>query len=69
MLVVDMTEQTRDELLKDIENIQSDIWDLKTKDITELEDCIDDIDSRLDTFISDLDGELMDYEEWTHKWH
>lgn len=63
MLVVDMTEQTRDELLKDIENIQSDIWDLKTKDITELEDCIDDIDSRLDTFISDLDGELMDYEE------
>ena len=63
MLIVDMTEQTRDELLKDIENIQSDIWDLKTKDITELEDCIDDIDSRLETFISDLDAELMDYEE------
>ena len=63
MLIVDMTEQTRDELLKDIENIQSDIWDLKTKDITELEDCIDDIDSRLETFISDLDVELMDYEE------
>lgn len=63
MLIIDMTEQTRDELLKDIENIQSDIWDLKTKDITELEDCIDDIDSRLETFISDLDVELMDYEE------
>ena len=63
MLVVDMTEQTRDELLKDIESIQSDIWDLKTKDITELEDCIDDIDSRLETFISDLDVELRDYEE------
>lgn len=63
MLVVDMTEQTRDELLKDIESIQSDIWDLKTKDITELEDCIDDIDSRLDTFISDLNAELIDYED------
>lgn len=63
MLIVEMTEQTRDELLKDIESIQSDIWDLKTKDITELEDCIDDIDSRLETFISDLDVELMDYEE------
>ena len=63
MLVVDMTEQTRDVLLKDIESIQSDIWDLKTKDITELEDCIDDIDSRLETFISDLDVELRDYEE------
>ena len=63
MLIVDMTEQTRDELLKDIENIQSDIWDLKTKDITELEDCIDDIDSRLETFINDLEIELMDYEQ------
>lgn len=63
MLIVDMTEQTRDELLEDIKEIQSDIWDLKTKDITELEDCIDDIDSRLETFISDLDVELMDYEE------
>lgn len=63
MLVVDMTEQTRDELLKDIESIQSDIRDLKTKDITELEDCIDDIDSRLETFISDLNAELIDYED------
>ena len=67
MLIVDMTEQTRDELLKDIENIQSDIWDLKTKDITELEDCIDDIDSRLETFINDLEIELMDYEQWKLK--
>lgn len=63
MLIVDMTEQTRDELLKDIENIQSDIWDLKTKDITELEDCIDEIDNRLDNFIYDLEMELMEYEE------
>ena len=63
MLIVDMTEQTRDELLKDIKNIQSDIWDLKTKDITELEGCIDDIESRLETFISDQDEELREYEE------
>ncbi|MCW6702119.1 hypothetical protein NH288_08460 [Anaerococcus sp. NML200537] len=63
MLIVDMTEQTRDELLEDIKEIQSDIWDLKTKDITELEDCIDDIDSRLETFINDLEIELMEYEE------
>lgn len=62
MLIVDMTEQTRDELLKDIKEIQSDIWDFKTKDIVELEDCIDDIDSRLETFINDLEIELMDYE-------
>lgn len=58
-----MTEQTRDELLKDIKEIQSDIWDFKTKDIVELEDCIDKIDSRLETFINDLEIELMDYED------
>lgn len=63
MLIVDMTEQTRDELLKDIKEIQSDIWDFKTKDIVELEDCIDKIDSRLDTFINDLEMELMEYED------
>lgn len=63
MLIVDMTEQTRDELLKDIKEIQSDIWDFKTKDIVELEDCIDKIDSRLETFINDLEIELMDYED------
>ncbi len=62
MLIVEMTEQTRDELLKDIESIQSDIWDFKTKDIVELEDCIDKIDNRLETFINDLEIELMDYE-------
>lgn len=63
MLIVEMTEQTRDELLKDIKEIQSDIWDFKTKDIVELEDCIDKIDSRLETFINDLEIELMDYED------
>lgn len=63
MLIVDMTEKTRDELLKDIKEIQSDIWDFKTKDIVELEDCIDKIDSRLETFINDLEIELMDYED------
>lgn len=63
MLIVDMTETTRDELLKDIKEIQSDIWDFKTKDIVELEDCIDEIDRRLETFINDLEAELMDYED------
>lgn len=63
MLIVDMTEQTRDELLKDIKEIQLDIWDFKTKDIVELEDCIDKIDSRLETFINDLEMELMEYED------
>lgn len=63
MLIVDMTEETRDELLEDIKEIQSDIWDFKTKDIVELEDCIDKIDSRLETFINDLEIELMDYED------
>lgn len=63
MLMVEMTEQTREELLKDIKEIQSDIWDFKTKDIVQLEDCIDKIDSRLDTFVNDLEMELMDYED------
>ena len=63
MLIIEMTEQTRDELLEDIKEIQSDVWDFKTKDIVELEDCIDKIDSRLDTFINDLEIELMDYED------
>ena len=63
MLIVDMTEETRDESLKDIESIQSDIWDLKTKNIKELEYCIDKIDSRLETFKNDLEIELMDYED------
>ena len=63
MLIVDMTEQTRDELLKDIREIQSDIWDFRTKSIWELEDCMDEIDNRLDNFIYDLEMELMEYEE------
>lgn len=63
MLIVDMTEETRDELLKDIKEIQSDIWDFRTKSIWELEDYMDEIDDRLDTFINDLEMELMEYEE------
>lgn len=63
MLVVEMTEETKEELLKDIREIQSDIWDFRTKSIWRLEDCIDDIDSRLETFINDLEIELMEYGE------
>lgn len=61
MLIVEMTEESKDMLLKEIQSIQSDIWDVKTKTISELEDCIDKIDSRLDTFINDLEMELMEY--------
>ena len=63
MLIVDMTEETRDELLKDIKEIQSDIWDFRIKSIWKLEDYMDEIDNRLDTFIHDLEMELMEYEE------
>ena len=63
MLTVEMTEQTRGELLRDIKNIQSDIWYFKKRSIVELEDCIDDIDSRLENFINDLEMELMNYED------
>lgn len=63
MLIVEMTEDSKDMLLKEIESIQSDIWDVKTKTISELEDYIDKIDSRLQTFINDLESELMEYEE------
>ena len=62
MFIVDMTENTRDELLKDIKEIQSDIWDFKTKNMVELEDCIDEIDRRLEIFINDLETELMEVE-------
>lgn len=58
-----MTEETRDELLKDIKEIQSDIWDFRIKSIWKLEDYMDEIDNRLDTFIHDLEMELMEYEE------
>lgn len=63
MLVVEMTERTRDELLKDIKEIQSDIWNLRTKSIWTLEDFMDEIDSRLDAFINDLEIQLEDYED------
>lgn len=63
MLIVDMTEETRDGLLKDIKEIQSDIWDFRIKSIWKLEDYMDEIDNRLDTFIHDLEMELMEYEE------
>lgn len=62
-MFVDMTEQTRDELLKDIKEIQSAIWNFRTKSIWPLEDCMDEIDSRLDTFINDLEMELVEVEE------
>lgn len=63
MLTVEMTEQTRGELLRDIKNIQSDIWYFKKRSIVKLEDCIDDIDCRLENFINDLEMELMEYQE------
>lgn len=63
MLIVEMKERTRDELLKDIKEIQSDIWNFRTKSIWTLEDCMDEIDSRLDTFINDLEIQLEDYED------
>lgn len=48
-------------LLKEIQDIQSDIWDLKLSTVADLDYRINKIDSRLDTFITDLKMELIEY--------
>lgn len=61
MMTVEMTEESKEMLLKEIQDIQSDVWDLKLSTVADLDYRINKIDSRLDTFITDLKMELIEH--------
>lgn len=63
MMTIEMTEESKEMLLKEIQDIQSDVWDLKISTVADLNYRINKIDSRLDTFINDLEMELIECEE------
>ncbi len=63
MMTIEMTEESKEMLLKEIQDIQSDVWDLKISTVADLDYRINKIDSRLDTFINDLEMELIECEE------
>lgn len=63
MMTIEMTEESKEMLLKEIQDIQSDVWDLKISTVANLDYRINKIDSRLDTFINDLEMELIECEE------
>lgn len=63
MMTIEMTEESKEMLLKEIQDIQSDVWNLKISTVADLDYCINKIDSRLDTFINDLEMELIECEE------
>lgn len=63
MMTIEMTEESKEMLLKGIQDIQSDVWDLKISTVADLDYRINKIDSRLDTFINDLEMELIECEE------
>lgn len=63
MMTIEMTEESKEMLLKEIQDIQLDVWDLKISTVADLDYRINKIDSRLDTFINDLEMELIECEE------
>lgn len=63
MMTIEMTEESKEMLLKEIQDIQSNVWDLKISTVADLDYRINKIDSRLDTFINDLEMELIECEE------
>lgn len=63
MMTIEMTEESKEMLLKEIQDIQSDVWDLKISTVADLDYHINKIDSRLDTFINDLEMKLIECEE------
>ena len=63
MMIIEMTEESKEMLLKEIQDIQSNVWDLKISTVADLDYRINKIDSRLDTFINDLEMELIEYEK------
>lgn len=63
MMTIEMTEESKEMLLKEIQDIQSDVWGLKISTVADLDYRINKIDTRLDTFINDLKMELIECEE------
>lgn len=63
MMMVEMSEDSKEMILKEIQNIQSDVWDLKSSTISDLDYHINEIDRKLDNFIENLESELTEYEE------
>lgn len=63
MMMVEMSEDSKEMILKEIQNIQSDVWDLKSSTVSDLDYRINEIDKKVDNFIENLESELTDYEE------
>lgn len=61
--MVEMSEESKAMLLREIQTIQSDVWDLKSATVNELENYIELLYHQLDDFIADLESELTEYEE------
>ena len=58
-----MSEESKTMLLREIQTIQSDVWDLKSTTVSELENYIELLYHQLDDFIADLESELTEYED------
>lgn len=63
MMMVEMSEESKAMLLREIQTIQSDVWDLKSTTVSELENYIELLYHQLDDFIADLESELTEYED------
>lgn len=63
MMMVEMSEDSKAMLLREIQTIQSDVWDLKSTTVSELENYIELLYHQLDDFIADLESELTEYED------
>ena len=64
MLIVDMTKETRDELLRDIKRILNDVQNYKHKGTGELSKSLDILEGDLENFAKNLEVELTEYWEW-----
>ena len=63
MLIVDMTKETRDELLRDIKRILNDVQNYKHQGLGEILDSLDILEDDLENFANDLEIELREYWE------
>ena len=63
MLIVDMTKETRDELLRDIKRILNDVQNYKHKGTGESFKSLDILEGDLENFAKNLEIELTEYWE------
>lgn len=63
MMMVEMSEESKAMSLREIQTIQSDVWDLKSSTVSDLDYRINEIDRKLDNFIENLESELTEYED------